>query len=121
MLLEIGDVRDFDAHLRERSAAVRARLREELAGRRLTLREARVHRVLVPTFGLYTPGFQALPAWSWELVELVTEEGPVGTGEWSVALDEAARTALARLRATPGANLLDDALEVPLGMLWWDL
>jgi glucarate dehydratase len=121
MLREIGDVRDFDAHLKARSAAVRARLRDELAGRRLTLREARVHRVLVPTIGLYTPGFQALPAWSWELVELVTEEGPTGTGEWSVALDAGAREAIARLRATPGANLLDEALELPLGMLWWDL
>jgi L-alanine-DL-glutamate epimerase-like enolase superfamily enzyme len=121
MLLEIADLREFDAHLRERSAAVRARLREELAGHRLTLREARVHRVLVPMVGLYTPGFQALPAWSWELVELVTDQGPVGTGEWSVALDADARAALARLRATPGANLLDDALELPLGMAWWDL
>src|SRR3954469_1529830 len=87
MLLAIDDLRDFDAHLRGRSKEVRARLREALSGHRLTLREARVHHVLMPMVGLYTPGWQALPAWSWGFVELVTNEGPVGTGEWSVAVD----------------------------------
>jgi len=71
--------------------------------------------------GLYTPGWQALPAWSWGFVELVTNEGPVGTGEWSVAVDEPARAAIGRLRATPSANLLDDEWEIPLFMAWWDL
>jgi hypothetical protein len=71
--------------------------------------------------GLYTPGWQALPAWSWGFVELVTNEGPVGTGEWSVAVDELAQDALGRLRARPDANLLDREWEVPLFMAWWDL
>ena len=75
MLLAIDDLRDFDTHLRARSQEVRARLREALAGHRLTLREARVHDVLMPMVGLYTPGWQALPAWSWGFVELVTSEG----------------------------------------------
>ena len=101
MLLAIDDLRDFDAHLRVRSAQARARLRERAPGHRLTLREARVHHVLMPMVGLYTPGWQALPAWSWGFVELVTNEGPVGTGEWSVAVDEPARAAVERLRATP--------------------
>jgi L-alanine-DL-glutamate epimerase-like enolase superfamily enzyme len=121
MRLAIDDLRDFDSHLRVRSAEVRARLREMLSGHRLTLREARVHNVLMPMVGLYTPGWQALPAWSWGFVELVTNEGPVGTGEWSVAVDEPARAAIERLRATPSANLLDDEWEIPLFMAWWDL
>ena len=90
-------------------------------GHRLTLREARVHHVLIPMVGLYTPGWQALPAWSWGFVELVTNEGPVGTGEWSVAIDPPAHAALERLRETPAANLLDDESEIPLFMAWWDL
>ena len=121
MLLAIDDLRDFDTHLRARSQEVRARLREALAGHRLTLREARVHDVLMPMVGLYTPGWQALPAWSWGFVELVTSEGPVGTGEWSVAVDAPAHAAIERLRATPEANLLDDEWEIPLFMAWWDL
>jgi hypothetical protein len=40
--------------------------------------------VLIPIVGVYTPGFQALPAVSWELVELITEEGPLGTPPESV-------------------------------------
>ena len=121
MLLAIDDLRDFDSHLRMRSTQARARLRDMLSGHRLTLREARVHDVLMPMVGLYTPGWQALPAWSWGFVELVTNEGPVGTGEWSVAVDEPARAAVERLRATPSANLLDDEWEIPLFMAWWDL
>ena len=42
-MLAIDDLRDFDAHLRVRSAQARERLREALSGHRLTLREARVH------------------------------------------------------------------------------
>jgi L-alanine-DL-glutamate epimerase-like enolase superfamily enzyme len=118
---DIGDLRDFDQFLRGRSAAVRARLRDLLAGRRLTLAQVRRHRVLLPMVGVYTPGWQALPACSWEFVELVTNEGLVGTGEWSVQLDEAAIDALQQLADTPGKNLLDDDLEVPLFMAWWDL
>jgi L-alanine-DL-glutamate epimerase-like enolase superfamily enzyme len=121
MIRNIDDLRDFDAHLRERSAGVRDRLGTELGAHRLTLREARVHRVLIPMIGLYTPGWQALPAWAWDFVELITDEGPIGTGEWSVALDDDARRALTRLRNDPGQNLLDDSFEVPLGMAWWDL
>ena len=121
MRLAIHDLREFDAHLRHRNADVRQRLRDLLAPHRLTLREARVHRVLIPMVGLYTPGWQALPAWAWELVELESVEGPVGTGEWSVALDEPARRAIEQLRDGPGANLLDESLEIPLGMAWWDL
>ena len=121
MLLAIDDLRDFDSHLLVRSAQARARLREMLSGHRLTLREARVHSVLMPMVGLYTPGWQALPAWSWGFLELVTNEGPVGTGEWSVALDEPAHAAVERLRATPSANLLGDEWEIPLFMAWWDL
>ncbi|HEY3612510.1 MAG TPA: mandelate racemase/muconate lactonizing enzyme family protein [Gaiellales bacterium] len=121
MLLAIDDLKEFDAFLRGRSAAVRERLRDALSGHRLTLREARVHNVLMPMVGLYTPGWQALPAWSWGFVELVTNEGPIGTGEWSVGVDADAQAALGRLRATPAANLLDDEWEVPLFMAWWDL
>jgi L-alanine-DL-glutamate epimerase-like enolase superfamily enzyme len=121
MLLAIDDLRDFDWYLRTRSTQVRERLRDMLAGKRLTLREARVHSVLMPMVGLYTPGWQALPAWSWGFVELVTNEGPVGTGEWSVSVDEPALAAIERLRATPEANLLDDEWEIPLFMAWWDL
>lgn len=115
------DLVDFDAHLRQRSAHARAKLAGALAQHRLTLREVRVHRVLIPMIGVYTPGWQALPAWSWEFVELVTNEGPVGVGEWSVMLDQPARDAIARLREAPETNLLSAELEVPLGMAWWDL
>ena len=118
---DIGDLHDFDTHLRGRCAAVRTRLHDALAGRRLTLAEARRHRVLIPMVGVYTPGWQALPACSWEFVELVTNEGLIGTGEWSVRLDGAAADALAVLAETPGKNLLDDDLEGPLFMAWWDL
>jgi hypothetical protein len=64
------------------------KLRDCLAPHRLTLREARVQRVLIPMIGVYTPGWQALPACSWELVELITEQGLVGTGEWPIQLGD---------------------------------
>jgi L-alanine-DL-glutamate epimerase-like enolase superfamily enzyme len=121
MLFAIHDLKTFDADLRQRSLAARERLRALLAPHRLTLRQVRVHRVLIPMVGLYTPGWQALPAWAWEFVELESAEGPVGTGEWSVSLDAAARAAVARLQAEPGADLLAEWLEQPLGMAWWDL
>ena len=57
----------------------------------------------------------------WEFVELVTHEGLVGTGEWSVVLEGNTATALERLASDPGKNLLDDDLELPLFMAWWDL
>lgn len=117
----VDDLVEFDAHLRHRSAGARAKLVDALAQHRLTLREARVRKVLIPMLGVYTPGWQALPAWSWEFVELVTNEGPVGVGEWSIMLDQPARDAIARLRAEPEGNLLSTALELPLGMAWWDL
>jgi glucarate dehydratase len=118
---DIHDLRDFDSFLKGRSSEIRARLRDLLSGRRLTLAQARRHRVLLPMVGVYTPGWQALPACSWEFVELVTREGPVGTGEWSVQVEATAIEALQRLEATPGKNLLDEDLEIPLFMAWWDL
>lgn len=118
---DIDDLRDFDGFLRGRSSEIRKKLRARLGGRRLTLAKARRHRVLIPMVGVYTPGWQALPACSWEFIELVTQEGLTGTGEWSVQLDSPAIEALQRLAETPGKNLLDDDLEVPLFMAWWDL
>jgi len=119
--IEIGDLKEFDAFLRTRCTEVRAKLRDELAGHKLTLAEARRHRVLLPMVGVYTPGWQALPACSWEYVELVTREGLIGTGEWSIQLDQPAIDALHRLADDPDKNLLDDDLEIPLFMAWWDL
>ena len=121
MQLNIDDVRDFDAMLKRRVATFRQKLADQLAPHRLELEEARVHKVLIPMVGVYTPGWQALPAVSWSFVELRTRQGPVGTGEWSVDLDDSARNALERLRAEPGLNLLDPAFEEPLFMAWWDL
>ena len=115
------DLVDFDAYLQGRVTRARMELIEALGQHRLTLREARVHRVLIPMIGVYTPGWQALPAWSWDFVELVTNEGPVGVGEWSVGLDPLARGALARLRQAPETDLLSAEFEVALGMAWWDL
>ena len=119
--LNIDDVRDFDAFLKQRIATFRQKLRDRLASHRLTLAEARVHRVLIPMAGVYTPGWQALPAISWEFVELRTKEGLVGTGEWSVNVTDQTRACLDRLRREPDANLLDLDLEEPLYMAWWDL
>src|SRR6202011_4445391 len=117
----IADLRDFDIFLRLQCTAVRGKLRDLLAGKRLTLAEARRHKVLIPMVGVYTPGWQALPACSWEFVELVTKEGPIGTGEWSIRLDQPAIDALRLLEAEPGKNLLEEDLEIPLFMAWWDL
>jgi len=117
----VDDLREFDRYLKQRCVEVRGDLEERLANKRLTLAEARVHRVLMPMVGVYTPGFQALPATSWAFVELVTEEGPVGTGEWSIDLDRPARDALGRLEADRGLNLLEPGFEEPFFMAWWDL
>ena len=120
-LINIDDVRDFDAMLLRRVAGFREKLRVQLAGHRLTLAEARVHKVLVPMVGVYTPGWQALPACSWAFVELVTSEGLVGTGEWSIELPAGTLNCIEKLRGTPERNLLDPDLEEPLFMAWWDL
>lgn len=119
--INVGDVRDFDVMLKRRIVLYREKLRAWLSPHQLTLKEARVHKVLIPMVGVYTPGWQALPAVSWEFIELVTKEGIIGTGEWSVNLDEKARNCLTKLRNSPQQNLLDPALEEPLFMAWWDL
>ncbi|MSP83873.1 MAG: hypothetical protein EXQ94_13410 [Alphaproteobacteria bacterium] len=119
--LDIGDLRAFDDFLRDRCVAIRSRLRDALSGRKLTLASARRSRVLLPMVGVYTPGWQALPACSWEFVELVTDQGLTATGEWPIRLDSPAIDALGRIAANPGTNLLDDEFEVPLFMAWWDL
>ena len=121
MLLSVGDIRDFDAMLKRRVATFRHKLADQLASHRLTLREARVHKVLIPMVGVYTPGWQALPAVSWSFVELKTREGLTGTGEWSVDLESDTRKCIDELRTQPGRNLLDLELEEPLFMAWWDL
>lgn len=118
---EIADLQDFDQYLRQRCGEVRARLRDALAGHTLTLAEARRHRVLIPMVGVYTPGWQALPACSWEFVELVTHQGLTGTGEWPIMLDRTAADALERISDDHAKNLLDEDLEIPLFMAWWDL
>ena len=107
--------------LNRRVALFREKLADWLAPHRLTLGEASAHKVLIPMVGVYTPGWQALPAVSWAFVELKTKEGLVGTGEWSVDLDDASRRCVRELRAQPGRNLLDLELEEPLFMAWWDL
>lgn len=117
----IDDLVEFDAFLKARCVDARTRLLDMLGDARLTLADARVHRVLIPMTGVYTPGFQALPACSWEFVELVTDQGPVGSGEWSITLPSDTRAALAALRGEPDTNLLDQSLERPLFMAWWDL
>ena len=119
--MNIDDVRDFDAMLVGRIAGFRRNLRDQLAGHRLTLAEARIHKVLVPMVGVYTPGWQALPACSWAFVELVTREGLVGTGEWPVELPAVTVDCIESLRRSPDRNLLDPDLEEPLFMAWWDL
>jgi hypothetical protein len=70
----VDDVRDFDAMLKRRIGGFREKLRDWLAPHRLTLSEARIHKVLIPMVGVYTPGWQAMPAVSWTFVELVTRE-----------------------------------------------
>lgn len=120
-MINFDDVRDFDAMLKHRIKCFRGKLRDWLGSHRLRLAEARVHRVLIPMAGVYTPGWQALPACSWAFVELVTREGLIGTGEWSIDLEPATRRCLEQLRAEPDRNLLDVELEEPLFMAWWDL
>ena len=117
----IDDVRDFEASLKQRLSRFKENLRDQLAPHHLTLAETRVHRVLIPMVGVYTPGWQALPAASWEFVELVTEQGLTATGEWPIDLDDDAESCIDRLRQEPGRNLLDLELEEPLFMAWWDL
>ena len=117
----LDDVRDFDDMLKRRIAISREKLRDWLAPHKFTLAEARVHKVLIPTHGVYTPGWQALPAISWAFVELVTHQGLVATGEWSIDLDEKTRACLDQLKNRPDRNLLDLDLEEPLYMAWWDL
>lgn len=122
MTHNIDDVRDFDGMLKRRGAMFREeKLRDWLAGKSLTLAEARISRVLIPMEGVYTPGFQALPASSWSFVELITREGLVGTGEWSIDLDDDVRLCLDRLQQDSHHNLLDLAYEYPLYIAWWDL
>ena len=65
---DVDDVRDFDSFLKSQCEEVRSRLADLLAPHRLTVAECRVHRVLIPMIGTYTPGFQALPAASWAFV-----------------------------------------------------
>src|SRR4051812_27547993 len=117
----IDDLKDFDAFLKRRCTLLRTKLRDFLAGKSLTLAAARRHKVLIPMVGVYTPGWQALPACSWEFIELVTREGITGTGEWSMRLDQPANDALTVLKEQPNKNLLDGDLEIPLFMAWWDL
>ena len=107
--------------LKRRIVTLRQKLADQLAPHRLTLAEARVHKVLIPMVGVYTPGWLALPAMSWALVELKTREGLTGTGEWSVDLNARTRRCVNELRSQPGRNLLDLELEQPLFMAWWDL
>ncbi len=120
-MIPVDDIRDYDAVLKKRIASFQTKLDDWLAPHRLTLAEARVHKVLIPMVGVYTPGWRALPACSWGLVELVTNEGPVGTGEWSVSLPEETQACIDNLRSDPSRNLLDRELEEPLYMAWWDL
>jgi len=120
-MMNISDVRDFDDMLKRRIGLYRKKLKDWLAPHRLTLAEARVHKVLIPMVGVYTPGWAALPAVSWEFIELATKEGLTGTGEWSIQLDDKARLCLEQLKQSPGRNLLDPEFEEPLFMAWWDL
>ncbi len=120
-MINVDDVRQFDAMLKRRIQLYREKLRDWLAPHFLTLQEARVHKVLIPMAGVYTPGWQALPAVSWEFVELVTTQGLIGTGEWSLNLDRKARNCLDELKNNPSRNLFDLDLEEPLYMAWWDL
>jgi len=62
MLQNISDIRDFDAMLLRRLKGFRSKFRDWLAPHTLTFAKARVHHVLMPMVGVYTPGWQALPA-----------------------------------------------------------
>ena len=62
MHLNIDDVRDFDSVLKQQVTLNREKLADWLTPHCLTLAEAKVHRVLVPIVGVYTPGWMALTA-----------------------------------------------------------
>jgi hypothetical protein len=119
--IRVNDLQDFDLFLKQRCRSFQQKLRDWLAPHRLTLKEAHIHRVLLPMVGVYTPGWQALPACSWGFVESVTHEGIVGTGEWSIRVDDLALKTVERLKQEKPKNLLDADMEVPLFMAWWDL
>jgi L-alanine-DL-glutamate epimerase-like enolase superfamily enzyme len=118
---DVDDVRDFDSFLKSQCEDARSRLADLLAPHRLTVAECRVHRVLIPMVGTYTPGFQALPAASWAFVELATHEGLTGTGEWPIDLPRPTRLVLDEIQDNPGTNVLMLDYEEPLFMAWWDL
>jgi hypothetical protein len=105
--MNVDDVRDFDSMLKRRIAGYKEKLRDWLAPHRLTLREVRVHKVLIPMVGVYTPGWQALPAFSWELIELVTDQGLTATGEWWIDAGAPTHECLEQLRLHPDRNLCD--------------
>jgi L-alanine-DL-glutamate epimerase-like enolase superfamily enzyme len=121
MLHNVDDIKDFDAMLKRRIKGFQEKLRDWLAPHRLTVAEIRRHLILMPMVGVYTPGWQALPACSWEFVEIVTNEGLVGTGEWSVNMNQQTVDCIEQLKQQPDRNLLDMDLEEPLFMAWWDL
>src|SRR5260370_39283476 len=100
-MMNISDVRDFDDMLKRRIGLYREKLKDWLAPHRLTLAEARVHKVLIPMVGVYTPGLAALPAVSWEFIELATKEGLTGTGKRSNQLDDQARLCFQQLKQSP--------------------
>jgi L-alanine-DL-glutamate epimerase-like enolase superfamily enzyme len=118
---DVDDLRSFDSFLMSQCEHARTRLADLLAPHRLTIAECRMHRVLIPMIGTYTPGFQALPAASWAFVELSTSEGLTGTGEWSIDLPRQTRRVLDEIQNNPGANILALEYEEPLFMAWWDL
>ena len=51
----------------------------------------------------------------------MTNEGPTGTGEWSVQLDSRSRACVERFRAETVRKMLDTEFEEPRFMVWWDL
>src|SRR5438552_13466800 len=106
-VINIEDIRDFDAMLKRRIARYREKLRDWLSPHRATLKESRVYKVLIPMTGVYSVGWQCLPAVSWEYVELVTDDGMIATGEWPVNLGEDTRNCLEQLKTEPDRNLLD--------------
>lgn len=55
-MVPVDDIRDYDAVLKARIRSFQEKLRDWLAPHRLTLAEARVHKVLVPMVGCIHPG-----------------------------------------------------------------
>jgi hypothetical protein len=53
-LINVDDLRDYDAFLKRRGATFRQKLADWLQPHRLTLAEARVHRVLIPALSRWT-------------------------------------------------------------------